>query len=299
MRSCASGGKGRGGDELRPGRPGRQRLALGAPAPGTRSRPAPVMNFSLAYHWLFLAIGALLVLWGASLLGVGLWTRRQVIKNLLRQAGDPDEVMITLPDCRDEDRAALAIIRSYRRHYLLKWLPGTAISFKAINEMSLNLIKEIARAYYPDDDRPELKASLAGLVALHNRVGARLAAWLETMPMRSFKDVELATVVRYHEMYQSVKNHWGYAFIKRHHLDKAVRWSWTTINYANPWYWGRYAVYHGGKEVAARLLMARIADLVGEEAVGLYGRRHLRPVQRQARTPAGGEPATASSEVQP
>ena len=257
------------------------------------------MNFSLAYHWLFLAIGGLLALWVASLAGVRLWTRHQVIRDLLRQAGDPDEAVITLPDCRPEDQAALAIIRSYRRHYLLKWLPGAAISFKAINGMSLELIKEIAQAYYPGDDRPELRASLAGLVALHNRVGARLAAWLETMPMRPFKDVELATVVRCHEMYQSVKNHWGYAFIKRNHLDKAVRWSWTTINYANPWYWGRYAVYHGGKEVAARLLMARVADLVGEEAMRLYGRRQPQPLPQPDRTPAGAEPAAAASEVRP
>ncbi|PIU53495.1 MAG: hypothetical protein COS90_05845, partial [Deltaproteobacteria bacterium CG07_land_8_20_14_0_80_60_11] len=128
------------------------------------------MNFSVAYHWLFLGIMALLALWGASLLAVRLWTRHQVIQDLLRQEGDPDAVVITLPDPRAEDRAALQIIRRYRRHYLLKWLPGTVISFKGINEMSLELIKEIARAYYPDDDRPELKASLSDLVALHNRV---------------------------------------------------------------------------------------------------------------------------------
>jgi len=91
----------------------------------------------------------------------------------------------------------------------------------------------------------------------------------------------------------------GYAFVKRHHLDKAARWGWAAINFANPWYWGRQAVYHGGKEVAARLFMARIAGLVGEEAVRLYGRRQPPPVQRQARTPAGAEPAIASSEVQP
>jgi hypothetical protein len=109
-------------------------------------------------------------------------------------------------------------------------------------------------------------------VALHNRVGTRLAAWLETVPMRPFKDVELATVVRYHQMYQSLKSHWGYAFIKRHHLDQVARWGWTAVNFANPWHWGRKAAYHGGKEVAARLLMARVADLVGEEAVRIYGR---------------------------
>ena len=54
-----------------------------------------------------LAIGALLAVWGASLLGVRLWTRHQVIRDLLRQEGDPDGVMITLPDASAEDRAAL------------------------------------------------------------------------------------------------------------------------------------------------------------------------------------------------
>jgi hypothetical protein len=242
------------------------------------------MNFYMEYQWLFFAIGALLVLWGASLLSVRLWTRHQVINTLLRQ-GAPEEVRICLPDLRPKDQVALELIRSYRRRYLLKWWPGTAISFKAINDMSMELIKEIARVYHPAEDRPELKASLADLVALHNRVGTRLAAWLETVPMRPFKDVELATVVRYHEMYQNLKSHWGFAFIKRHHLDQVARWGWTAFNYANPWHWGRKAAYHGGKEVAARLLMARVADLVGEEAVRIYGRRRGRSgVEGAART---------------
>jgi hypothetical protein len=243
------------------------------------------MNFYMEYHWLFLTIGALLVLWGASLVTVRLWTRHQVIHALLQQ-GVPEAVKICLPDLRPADQAALEVIRSYRRRYLLKWWPGTAISFKAINDMSLELIKEIARVYYPGEDRPELKASLTDLVALHNRVGTRLAAWLETVPMRPFKDVELSTVLRYHEMYQNLKSHWGFAFIKRHHLDQVARWGWTAFNCANPWHWGRKAAYHGGKEVAARLLMARVADLVGEEAVRIYGRRGRLGVKVPARAPS-------------
>ena len=78
-----------------------------------------------------------------------------------------------------------------------------------------------------------------------------------------------------------------------------MRWGWTAINYANPWYWGRKATYHGGKEVAVRLLMARIADLVGEEAVRLYGGPQMRAVQRRAMTPAGVEKATVAPESQP
>jgi hypothetical protein len=244
------------------------------------------MNFSLEFHWLLLSLGIILALWGISLVIMRLWTRHQVIKTLMREA-ETTAGCLPLPDCLPEDRVALEAIRTCRRHYLLKWWPGTIISFKAMNEMSLELIREIAKVYYPDEDRPELKASLADLVALHTRVGTRLASWLETMPMRPFKDVELGTLVRYHELYKSLKSHWGYAFIKRHHLDRIARCGWTAWNCANPWHWGRKAAYHGGKEVAARLLMARIADLVGEEAMRIYGRRRDRvPVDKKIRSKA-------------
>lgn len=216
-----------------------------------------------------------------------------MIQALRRQGEGPEEVRIALLDPGPQDLAALELIRRYRRRYLLKLWPDTAISFKAINEMSQELIREIARVYHPDEARPELKASLADLVALHNRVGSRLAAWLESRPLRPFKDVELATVLRYHEMYQGLKSHWGYAFIKRHHLDQVARWGWSAVNYANPWHWGRKAAYHGGKELAMRLLMARIAELVGEEAVRIYGRRRPQ-VKRPGATPAALDQAAVS-----
>ena len=229
------------------------------------------MNLPLENHWLFLSIAGLALLWVASLLLVRGWTRRRLLQ-VLTPAGDGD-LENPLPDSRPEDRAALDLIRSYRRRYLLNFWPGTEFSFRAINELSLELIREIAQVYYPGEERPELRASLADLVALHNRVGTRLAGWLETFPIRPFKDVELGTIVRCHDLYQTVTSHPTYAFMKRHHLDKVARWGLTVYNYANPWHWGGRAAYHGGKELAARLLLGRIADLVGEEAVQLYSRR--------------------------
>ncbi|HZE22025.1 MAG TPA: hypothetical protein VE082_08230, partial [Desulfobaccales bacterium] len=250
------------------------------------------MNFSLPHTWFLVAGAALLVVWAGSLVAVRLWTRHQVIKALRRQIAGPEEVRIALPDPGPQDLAALELIRSYRRRYLLKLWPGTTISFKAINEMSQELIREIARVYHPDEARPELKASLADLVALHNRVGVRLAAWLESRPLRPFKDVELATVLKYHEIYRGLKNHWSYALIKRHHLDQVAVWGWSAFNYANPWHWGRKAAFHGGKELAIRLLMAQIAELVGEEAVRIYGQR--RPEGKRTGTaPAAAQPAVS------
>lgn len=225
-------------------------------------------------HWLIITISGFVLLWAASLFLMRHWTRSRLLRAFMEQEGNgfaAEAPQAAAP--RPEDQAAREIIRRYRRRYLLKLWPDTAFSFGVINDLALEMIQEIAGIYYPEEERPELKASLKDLVDLYNRVGVRLQALLETRALRPFRDVEMQTVMRYHEMYRTVKNHWGYQFIKRHHLDKVARWGWAAINYANPWYWGRKAFYEGSKELAARVALARIADIVGEEALLVYGRR--------------------------
>jgi len=222
------------------------------------------MSLSLENPWLILGI---FLLWIGSLWAMRLWTRRQVLRAFLeREAGES----IHLPsEPRPEDEAAREIIWTHRDAYLWNFRPETAVSFNAVNELSQKLVREIAGVYYPQEEHPELKASLADLVALHNRVGGRLAAWLEAAPLRTFKDVELQTIIRYYDIYQTVSNHPVSRFIQRHRLHKVAKWSWAAFNYGSPFYWGRQAAY----ELGRRLLLARLTDLVGEEAMQLYGRR--------------------------
>ncbi len=222
------------------------------------------MTFSLDNPWLGLG---LIFLWASSLAAMRLWTRRQVLRALLTREAEAE---IPLPpEPRPEDEIARELIWTYRDGYLWNRWPETSISFSAINDLSLRLIREIAGVYNPGEERPELKASLADLVAFHNRVGSRLAAWLERAPVRPFKEVELQTIIRYYDMYHSVVDHPVSRFIQRHRLHKVAKWSWAAVNFGSPFYWGRQAAY----ELGRRLLLARIADLVGEEAMRLYGRR--------------------------
>ncbi len=232
--------------------------------------------------WLWLA-GVVILAWGASLFLVRRWTRERLLDSLAREGIKAEEVDIQIDDPGPEDRQALEVISTYRRRVLTKiWpdtrlslglLSDTQLSLGLLSEISQTLVKEIARVYYPEEEQPELKASLSDLVALYNRVGARLAVWLDTLPVRPLKDVELRTLLRCHELYRKVKQHPGYLFLKRYHLDKAASWAWAAKNALNPWYWGRQAAYTGGKELLQRLFLAKVIALVGEEAIHLYGRR--------------------------
>jgi len=220
------------------------------------------MSLSLDNPWTILGLAGL---WAASLWVMWLTTRRRLLRALLIREADSD---IPLPpEPRLADEGARDLIRGNRNRYLWSYRPETPLSFTVISDLSGQLIREIAGIYYPEEERPERKASLADLVALHNRVGSRLAAWLESAPMRPFKDVELQTVMRYYEMYQSLKAHPIFQFIQRHRLHRLANWGWAALNYNRPFYWGRRAAY----ELGRRLLLARIVDLVGEEAMLLYG----------------------------
>jgi len=213
------------------------------------------------------------VLWGISLFLVRHWTLKRFNTALDREEADLDDLDISLPDPQPQDQEALRLLREYRRRYLLKLWPDTRFSFREINDLSQTLVTEIARIYYPEEERPELKASLADLVALYRRVGVRLTAWLETAPFRPLRDMELATVMLIHDTYQKVKDNPVHQFLKRHHLYRAARWVWGAVNIANPYYWGRRAAYKSSREFLARIFLAKVVTVVGEEAMRLYSRR--------------------------
>jgi hypothetical protein len=165
----------------------------------------PILNFIREYWWVW-ALWGVAVLWAGSLLLVRHFTLKRLAAALGRPEARLDDLSMPLPDPRPQDQEALSLIREYRRRRLLKLWPNTRLSFKEINELSQNLVADIARIYYPEEERPELKASLADLAALYRRVGVRLSAWLETVPFRPLKDMELSTVLLLHGTYQRVKD---------------------------------------------------------------------------------------------
>ena len=231
-----------------------------------------ILDFLHGYWWIWILWG-LAILWGISLVLVRLWTLKRLSTALHSEEATFAEPDISLPDPQPQDQEALRLLREYRRRYLLKLWPATRFSFREINDLSQTLVTEIARIYYPEEERPELKASLADLVALYRRVGVRLTAWLETAPFRPLRDMELTTVMLIHETYQKVVDNPVHQFLKRYHLYRAARWTWAAINIANPFYWGRRAAYKSSREFLARMFLAKVVTVVGEEAMRLYSRR--------------------------
>lgn len=223
------------------------------------------------YIWLFIIVTVLL--WLSSLLVVRYWTKKKILSSFDPETLEGEDISLPFSDPRPEDKEAMEVVRAFRRRYLLKLWPDTEFSLKVIMGLALDLVQQIAGVYYPEDERPELHASLSELINLQNRISVRLQALLETLPLRAIKDVELETILFYHNVYKKFISHPTYLFMKRHHLDKVARYAWLLKNIASPWYWGYRAAYYGGKEMLTRFFLGRMSTIVGVEAIRLYSGR--------------------------
>ncbi|MGQ9920479.1 MAG: hypothetical protein ACUVRZ_04025 [Desulfobacca sp.] len=223
--------------------------------------------------WLWLVIAAIAGLWLTSLAAVRYWTNRQMWRRLADMAKEED-LSLPFPASRPEDHQALEVVRAYRRRYLLQVWPETELSFRALLNLSLNLVQQIAAIYHPDEAQPELQASLAELINLQTRISVRLQGLLGTLPLQIIKNLKLQTILSCHNLYQFCVSHPAYRFLRQYRLHKVMQWLWLLKNCVNPWYWGRRAAFSGGKELLSRFFLARFITIVGVEAIRLYSGRH-------------------------
>jgi hypothetical protein len=224
-------------------------------------------------YLIWILVSATVLLWLGSLLVVRHWTSKKILSSFDPETLEGEDIRLPFNDPRPEDKQAMAVVRAFRRRYLLKMWPDTEFSLKIIMNLALELIQQIAAVYHPEDERPELHASLSELISLQTRISVRLQAVLETLPLRAVKDIELETILFYHDVYKKFTSHPTYLFMKRHHLDKMARYAWMLKNIASPWYWGYRAAYYGGKEMLSRFFLGRMSTIVGVEAIRLYSGR--------------------------
>ena len=162
-------------------------------------------------------------------------------------------------------------LKGVNRTFTLK----TSLAPGKVYGMAADLTRDIAAIYYPDAENPILRASLADLLKLDERVVARLNLKIHEFPLKAVKDISIEKILAGKDFYDSkVKN--KLAWIKKYKTIYTLgNNAWLAYNALNPWYWGRRLAYTSIREITFRYLLTWIVTIVGEEAMTVYGRRDI------------------------
>ena len=162
-------------------------------------------------------------------------------------------------------------LKGVSRTFTLK----TSLAPRKVYLMATDLTREIAAIYYPDAGNPILRASLADILKLDERIVARLNLKIHEFPLKTVKDISIEKIMAGKDFYDSkVKN--KLEWVKKYKTIYALGdRAWLAYNALNPWFWGRKLAYTSAREITFRYLLTWIVTIVGEEAVAVYGRSDI------------------------
>jgi hypothetical protein len=182
----------------------------------------------------------------------------------LRRIADPDE----------RDQAAYAIVEKHRARVWWSFRPRTELSIDRLWTLSREVAREVAAVYHPEAEQPELRAGVQDLMLLNLRVTQRLHNQMDRWPLKMFRGVRVDQALWVREQVRKYQDSLIGRLVQRSRVPyKIGKWAWRLYNAASPWYWGRQAVYTGGREAALRYLLTSLVTFVGEEAVLTYSGR--------------------------
>lgn len=188
-----------------------------------------------------------------------------------------------VPDPGEEDLRAYKIIERHRARVWWRATERTSVSPERLFALGREVVREVASVYYPEAIRPELRASLRDLLLLNLRVTHRMERQMGRWPLRIFSGVRLDQALWIHGQVRRFQESALGRLVRHVKVPYSVaRWAWRAYNVTNPAYWGRQAIYSGGREFAVRYLLTTLVTFVGEEAVLTFSGRG-----RSAGAPAG------------
>ncbi|GAK55700.1 hypothetical protein U27_02657 [Candidatus Vecturithrix granuli] len=185
--------------------------------------------------------------------------------------------LIRVQNPSQKDLQAYHLIETERLKVWKSLSTGTSLAPHKLSQMSLELIKNIAVIYFPETENPVFQVSLADLVELNERIVTRIHEHLEDFPLNTIKDLKIQEVLKYKSYYDAFTQFKMVKLAQKHtYLYTLGRYAWMGYNALNPWYWGKKVILTAGKEGALRYLLTMIITIVGEEAVLVYSKRHIR-----------------------
>lgn len=182
-----------------------------------------------------------------------------------------------LQHCREsftvENDVIKKIISKKQKQIITNTKLGITNNLINLQNITKELIEEIASYYYPESKYPYLEISLAEVLDLNQKINDRLKQILDIKFISFLKNIRLAQIQLILNTKKSIENHKVYQLSKKYHLNKFLSYGFMALNITNPAYWIRKIIYTSTLETTLRSIAVMAINIIGEEASQLYSKK--------------------------
>jgi hypothetical protein len=165
------------------------------------------------------------------------------------------------------------IISNKQKRLLKSHKTGIQNNFRFTQNLTKELVEEIASYYYPTSKYPALEINISEALDLTDRVTSRLKSILDVKALGPLQQLRISQIVTLLEWKKNLENNAVYRFSKKMKLEKVAKFGYTALNIANPAYWLRRVILTGTIESTLRGIGVMTLNVVGEESSQLYSKK--------------------------
>jgi len=145
--------------------------------------------------------------------------------------------------------------------------------FRVAFELSMELMTEIAKYYFPDSKYPIYELSIQELLNLNYYITKRLEKLINGRFIRHFKNYRISSIVSILNKKKALDNSKLMKLNRQYKVSKILSIGATVLNYANPIYWFRKLALKPSTTLVTKEACKLILQIVGEETNNLYSKK--------------------------
>ena len=162
------------------------------------------------------------------------------------------------------------MIKEYQSIFLDKRLRGDYTNVGYCKELSLSLLNNIAKLYYPKSNTPMLEISVEDTMTLLRYIVSRVDNLLNYDGLKFIRRIRLKTIYKTVMFKKTVENWKIYKLSKKYNFNQILNGFKFIINFVNPFYWVRKAIIDTSFSIITKHLCLVIIGIVGEEGYKIY-----------------------------
>lgn len=165
------------------------------------------------------------------------------------------------------------IIKEKQNKVLKSYKFGVKNNIVLMQEISKELIEDIASYYYPNSKYPQYEISIDEALDLNLHITERLKGIVDTKVIGIIKNVRISQLIYILDVKDKIEGHGAYQVSKKYKLDKVFKLGYSIFNAASVSYWVRKLIYSSTLESTLRGVGLLTINIIGEEANQLYSRK--------------------------
>jgi len=165
------------------------------------------------------------------------------------------------------------VIENAKEEYLeLHAKESTGKKVEALGHLSWQIIKDIAKIYYPDSPYPTYELSIDEMIRLNYYITKRIENLFSNRVLRTFTKIKVSQILKLIDLKRKIDENKVVKFAQKTKVPKIYKSVMTVLDIFNPTFWVRKMMISTTIEITTNKIAFIILDVVGDETNKIYSK---------------------------